>query len=104
MHPLCLLGAEAEGQAGAVDLDQGVANWLAGFERDEPAQLLAPLPDAGADRAEHRAALIGRQATGYLEGADGGLDRLFVLLGRRVVGHARRLVGVGRVGHLQLIG
>ncbi len=45
-HPLGLLGAEPEGQRRAVDLDQRVADRLAGLERDEPAELLAPRLDA----------------------------------------------------------
>ena len=60
-HPLGLFRAQAEGQAGPVDLDQGVADRLAGLERDQPAELLAPFLDAGADRAQDRAALVGGQ-------------------------------------------
>ena len=45
-HPFRLLGAEAERQRRAVDLDQGVADRLAGLERDQPAELLAPRLDA----------------------------------------------------------
>ena len=41
-HPFGLLGAEPEGQHRPVDLDQRVADRLAGLERDEPAELLAP--------------------------------------------------------------
>jgi hypothetical protein len=48
--PLGLLGAEPEGQRRAVDLDERVADRLAGLERDQPAELLAPRADAGADR------------------------------------------------------
>ena len=47
--------------AGPVDLDQRVADRLAGLERDQPAQLLAPFLDAGTDLAQDRAALVGGQ-------------------------------------------
>ena len=78
-HPLGLLGAEPEGQDRPVDLDQGVADGLAGLEGDEPAELLAAGPDAGADLAQDAAALVGGQLPGDLEGRDGGLDGLLVL-------------------------
>ena len=41
-HPFRLLGAEPEGQDRAVHLDERVADRLAGLERDQPAELLAP--------------------------------------------------------------
>ena len=63
-HPLGLLGAEAEGQDRAVDLDQRVADRLAGLEGDEPAELLATASDAGADLAQDPAALVGGQRRG----------------------------------------
>ena len=53
-HPLRLLGAEAEGQDRPVDLDERVADRLAGLERDEPAELLAARLDPGADVAQDR--------------------------------------------------
>ena len=93
MHPLRLLGAEAEGQHRAIDLGQRVADRLAGLERDQPAELLAPRLDPGADVAQDRAALVGGQVAGDLEGRDRGVDRLLVLLGRRVERRAGRLAG-----------
>ena len=53
-HPLRLLGAEPEGQDRPVDLDQRVADRLAGLERDQPAELLAAGLDPGADLAQDR--------------------------------------------------
>ena len=47
-----------------IDLDQGVADRLARLERDEPAELLAPRADAGADLAQDPAALVGGQRRG----------------------------------------
>ncbi len=96
-HPLGLLGAEPEGQGRPVDLDQRVADRLAGLERDEPAELLAPRPEPGADLAQDPAALVGRQLAGDLEGGDGGLDRLLVLGLGGVVGRCRR-ASTGRPG------
>ena len=49
------------------------------------AQLLAALPDAGADLAQDAAALVGGELAGDLERADGGVDRLVVLGGHREV-------------------
>ena len=96
-HPLRLLGAEPERQRRPVDLDERVADRLAGLERDEPAELLAAGLDPGADVPQDRAALVGRQRPGHLERRDGRLDRLLVLGLGRVERRAGRLVGVGRV-------
>ena len=63
-HPLRLLGAEPEGERRPVDLDERVADRLAGLEADEPAELLAPGLDPGADLAQDPAALVGRQGRG----------------------------------------
>ena len=62
-----------------VDLDERVADRLAGLEGDQPAELLAAGLDPGADVAQDRAALVGGQRPGDLERLDGGLDRLLVL-------------------------
>ena len=103
-HPFGLLGAEAERQDGPIHLDEGIADRLARLERDEATELLAPLPDPGADLAQDAAALVGGQLAGDLEGGDRGLDGFLVLLGRRVVGRAGRGGGVGRVVDGQDVG
>ena len=59
-HPLGFLGSEPEGQRCAIDLDECVADRFARLEGHEPPDLLAPLLDAVADRAQRGAALIGR--------------------------------------------
>ena len=103
-HPLGLLGAQAEGQHRAIDLDQRVADRLAGLEGDRPTELLASGLDARADLAQHAATLVGRQPAGLLERGHGGVDRRVVLLGGGVVGPAGRRVGMGRVTDLQDVG
>ena len=62
-----------------VDLDERVADRLAGLEGDEPAELLAAGLDPGADVAQDRAALVGGQRPRHLERRDGRLDRFLVL-------------------------
>ena len=89
-HPLRLLGAEAEREDRPVDLDQRVADGLAGLEGDEPAELLAARLEPGADLAQDPAALVGRQLARDLEGGDRRLDRLLVLGLGGVEGAARR--------------
>ena len=104
-HPLRLLGAEAEGEHGAVDLDQRVADGLAGLERDRSgasSSRRSLMPALISRRM--RAALVGRQAARLLERRDRGLDGLLVLLGRGVVGGAGGLIGMGRVGDLEHVG
>ena len=71
-HPLRLLGAEPEGQDGAVDLDERVPDRLARLEADEPAELLASGGDPGADLAQGAATLVGGKPAGLGEGRDRG--------------------------------
>ena len=78
---------------GPVDLDQRVADRLAGLERDQPAELLAPRLDPGADLAQDPAALVGGQVAGDLERRDRGLDGLLVLRLGGVERGAGRLAG-----------
>ncbi len=105
-HPLGLLGAEAERDHGPVDLDERVADRLAGLERDQSPQLLATGLDAGTDLAQDPAPLVGGQVTRDLEGGDRRLDGLLVLrLGgiERRAGRRRRIRRVGddeRIGRV----
>ena len=96
-HPLCLLGAEAEGEDRAIDLDKGVADGLARFGGDQPTEFLATRLDPGADLSQDPSAFVGWQLAGDLERGDRGLDRLLVLRLRRVVRRPGRGRGVGRV-------
>ena len=103
-HPFRLFGAETEGERRAIDLDQRIADGLAGLEGDELAELLAAGLDAARDLAEDPPALVGRQLPCDLEGVDGSVDRLLVLLRRRVVRRPGRVGRIGRIRHLQAIG
>ncbi len=103
-HPLGFLGAEAEGQHGAIDLDQRVADRLAGLEGDGPPELLASGPDARADLAQDPTTLVCRQVPGLLERGHGGVGRRVVLLWGRGIGPAGRRIRVGRVTDLQDVG
>ncbi len=103
-HPFRLFGAETEGERRAIDLDQRIADGLAGLEGDELAELLAAGLDAARDLAEDPPALVGRQLPCDLEGVDGSVDRLLVLLRRRVVRRPGRVGRIGRIRHLQSIG
>ena len=96
-HPLGLLGPEPERDDRPVDLDQRVADRLAGLEGHDPAELLAAGLDPGADVPQDRAALVGGQRPGDLERRDGRLDRLLVLGLGGVERRAGGLVRVGRV-------
>ena len=89
VHPLGLLGAEPERQRRPIDLDERVADGLAGLEAQDPPELLAPGLDAVADLAQRAAPLVGRQHSRVLEGRHGSLDGLLVLRLGGVVRRAR---------------
>ena len=74
------------------------------FQAEQPTNLLAAFANTGADGAQDRATLVGRELAGYLEGGDSGLDGFLVLLGRGAVGGPGRLVGPGGIGDLQHVG
>ena len=97
-HALGLFGTQAEGQDGPVDLDERVADRLAGFGSDDPADLFAALAQSRADLSQDPSAFVGWQLAGDLECGDRSLDRLLVLRLRRVIRRPGRGRGVGRVG------
>ena len=97
-HALRFLGPQPEGECRAVDLDERIADGLAGLEGDEPAQFLTPSLDARADLAQDPAALVGGQVAGHLERGHRGLDGFLVLGLGRVERRAGRGRGIGRVG------
>ena len=90
---------------GPVDLDQRVADRLAGLERDQPAELLATRLDAGADLAQDRGRARRRAASRVTSNAATAASTASSYCSSVALYVAPAgCVGVGRVGDLEQVG